>query len=142
VASEFLTPAPSSRSMLSHNVIIGAAFIVYYFQAGAICRTTVAEFARIQMIVGSGTEFLRIQLPFSRMTRTVADLCREHHLDVAELSRRSGLEEGRVLAIALGRWTPTPSERQKIAAVFELTPDNITWGHATPIQHLYGPGPG
>jgi hypothetical protein len=76
------------------------------------------------------------------MKRTVADLCREHEIDVAELSRRSGLEDGRVLAIALGRWTPSPSERQKIAAVFQLTPDDISWGHSTPIQHLYGHGPG
>jgi hypothetical protein len=76
------------------------------------------------------------------MKRTVADLCREFEIDVAELSRRSGLDDGRVLAIALGRWTPSPSERQKIAAVFELTPDDIAWGHSTPIQHLYGHGPG
>jgi hypothetical protein len=76
------------------------------------------------------------------MKHTVADLCHEHQIDVAELSRRSKLEDGRVIAIALGRWTPSPSERQKIAAVFQLTPDDIAWGHVTPIQHLYGHGPG
>lgn len=76
------------------------------------------------------------------MKRTVADLCREFETDVAQLSQRSGLDDGRVMAIALGRWTPSPSERQKIAAVFQLTPDDIAWGHVTPIQHLYGHGPG
>jgi hypothetical protein len=76
------------------------------------------------------------------MKRTVADFCHEFDIDVAELSRRSGLDDGRVLAIALGRWTPSPSERQKIAAVFQVTTDDIAWGHATPIQHLYGHGPG
>ena len=55
---------------------------------------------------------------------------------------RSGLEEGRVLAIALGRWTPSPSERAAVAKVFELSPAQIVWGHATPIQHIYGSGPG
>jgi transcriptional regulator with XRE-family HTH domain len=76
------------------------------------------------------------------MIRTVADLCREHEINVAELATRSGLEEGRALAIALGRWTPSPAERQKIAAVFEVPIDQIAWGHSTPIQHLYGHGPG
>ena len=52
------------------------------------------------------------------MVQTVADLCREQHITVAELAERSGLDDGRVTAIALGRWTPSPAERQKIAAVF------------------------
>ena len=76
------------------------------------------------------------------MTRTVADLCGEKQLSVAELATRSGLDVGRVLAIALGRWTPSPVERQKIAAAFEVGVNEIAWGHVTPIQHLYGHGPG
>ena len=48
----------------------------------------------------------------------------------------------RVAAIVLGRWTPSPQERDAIAAVFGLTRDQIVWGHKTPIQHLYGHGPG
>ena len=76
------------------------------------------------------------------MPQTVADLCRDHALSVADLSQRSGLDEGRTLAIALGRWTPSPTERQKIAAVFSVQVDQIAWGHKTPIQHLYGHGPG
>jgi transcriptional regulator with XRE-family HTH domain len=76
------------------------------------------------------------------MSHTVADLCTEQNLTVAELAQRSGLDDGRVTAIALGRWTPSPAERQKIAAVFGVTPDQIVWGHKTPIQHLYGHGPG
>ena len=32
-------------------------------------------------------------------------------------------------------------ERQKIAGVFNIPIDDIVWGHATPIQHLYGSGP-
>lgn len=76
------------------------------------------------------------------MTRTVADLCREQTIELAELAKRSGLDDGRVTAIALGRWTPSPAERQKIAAVFGVAADQIAWGHTTPIQHLYGHGPG
>src|SRR5437868_5177934 len=57
--------------------------------------------------------------------RTVADLCREQSIDTAQLAARSGLDEGRVTAIALGRWTPSPNERQRIAAVFGVGSDEI-----------------
>jgi len=76
------------------------------------------------------------------MIRTVADLCREQSIAMADLAERTGLDVGRVTAIALGRWTPSPAERQKIAAVFGVAVDQIAWGHTTPIQHLYGHGPG
>ncbi len=75
------------------------------------------------------------------MAHSVADLCREQGVSVEELVRRSGLEPNRVLAIAEGRWTPSPAERQKIAAVFGVAAVDIAWGHATPIQHIYGHGP-
>jgi transcriptional regulator with XRE-family HTH domain len=73
--------------------------------------------------------------------RTVEQLCVEHGLDARQLAERSGVDEQRVLAIVLGRWTPSPQERHRIAAVFGLTRDRIAWGHKTPIQHLYGQGP-
>ena len=76
------------------------------------------------------------------MNCTVAELCRDHDLTVPQLAERTGLEESRVLAISLGRWTPSPGERQKIAGAFGVAIDEITWGHQTPIQHLYGHGPG
>jgi transcriptional regulator with XRE-family HTH domain len=73
--------------------------------------------------------------------RTVAQLCEQHKIDVPQLAEKSGLEEGRVLAIILGRWTPSPVERAAVAGVFNLTPDQIVWGHTTPVQHIYGSGP-
>lgn len=63
-------------------------------------------------------------------------------MSVADLAERSGLDESRTLAIALGRWTPSPIEREKIAGVFGVALEDIAWGHRTPIQHLYGHGPG
>lgn len=77
----------------------------------------------------------------SQSPKNVDQLCAEHGLDVRQLAERSGLDEGRVLAIALGRWTPSPQERDAIAGVFGLTREQIVWGHKTPIQHLYGQGP-
>jgi hypothetical protein len=73
--------------------------------------------------------------------KPVDELCREHRLDYKQLAERAGLEEARVLAIVLGRWTPSPTERDKVAAAFGLTRDQVLWGHKTPIQHIYGSGP-
>jgi transcriptional regulator with XRE-family HTH domain len=73
--------------------------------------------------------------------RTVEELCTQHHLDYRQLANKAGLDEQRVLAILLGRWTPSPTERDRIAAVFGLSRDQIVWGHKTPIQHIYGHGP-
>ena len=74
--------------------------------------------------------------------KTVEELCVQHGLSPQQLAERSGLEEQRVLAIVLGRWTPSPAERDKVAAAFGLTREQIAWGHKTPIQHIYGHGPG
>ena len=76
------------------------------------------------------------------MVTNVAELCESQQVTLAQLSERSGLDESRVTAIALGRWTPSPDERQRIAAVFQVTVDQISWRHKTPIEHLYGHGPG
>ena len=75
-------------------------------------------------------------------TKRVDELCAEHKLDAKQLAEKAGLDESRVLAIVMGRWTPSPAERDRIAAVFGLTRDQIVWGHTTPIQHIYGSGPG
>jgi hypothetical protein len=73
--------------------------------------------------------------------RTIEQLCLENGIDARGLADRSGLDEQRVTAIVLGRWTPSPHERDRIAAAFGLTRDEIIWGHKTPVQHLYGQGP-
>jgi transcriptional regulator with XRE-family HTH domain len=78
----------------------------------------------------------------SESFKSVDQLCLEHGIDARQLAERSGLDEQRVAAIVLGRWTPSPAERDRIAAVFGLTRDQIGWGHKTPIQHIYGHGPG
>jgi transcriptional regulator with XRE-family HTH domain len=73
--------------------------------------------------------------------KNVDQLCVEHGIDARRLAELSGVEEGRVAAIILGRWTPSPDDRDRIAAAFGLTRDQVAWGHKTPIQHLYGAGP-
>ncbi len=76
------------------------------------------------------------------MAKSVDDLCRENEITLERLCEKSGLDRGRVEAIYLGRWTPSPAEREKIAAAFDVEVAEIVWGHKTPIQHIYGEGPG
>jgi hypothetical protein len=72
---------------------------------------------------------------------SVAQLCAARGIDARQLAGRAGADQQRVLAIVLGRWTPSPQERDRIAAAFDLTRDRIVWCHTTPVQHLYDRGP-
>jgi transcriptional regulator with XRE-family HTH domain len=74
-------------------------------------------------------------------TKNVDQLCVEKGINAAKLAELSGIDEQKVIAILLGRWTPSPQERDAIAGVFGLPRDQIAWGHKTPIQHIYGQGP-
>jgi hypothetical protein len=72
---------------------------------------------------------------------TVDELCSQHRLSPGQLAERSGLDNRRVQAIVAGQWTPSPAERDKVAAVFGLTREQIAWGHRTGVDHIRGHGP-
>ena len=63
------------------------------------------------------------------MAKTVDQWMEERDVTVEELAERSGLAAARVEAIATGRWLASPQERRLVAAAFELTIDDILWGH-------------
>jgi hypothetical protein len=75
------------------------------------------------------------------MSMSVDEHCRAREMTFDQLVAASGLAPDRVLAIVAGRWTPSPEERKKVAAALEVAVGDITWGHKTPIQHIYGQGP-
>ncbi len=75
-------------------------------------------------------------------TKSVTKLCHEQQLTLEQLVAQSGVDEHRIVAILMGRWTPSLSDRDKIAKTLGVSRDDITWGHQTPIQHIYGIGPG
>jgi hypothetical protein len=77
----------------------------------------------------------------AEIIKEVGELCAEQGINAGMLAERSNTDEQRILAIMEGRWTPSPEERDRIAAVFGLNRDQIAWGHKTPVQHLYGHGP-
>ena len=66
---------------------------------------------------------------FAMPIKTVDVLFDDHDLSVEDVAERSGLNCERVEAIALGRWTPSPIERAKMAAALGVEIDKISWGH-------------
>jgi hypothetical protein len=46
-----------------------------------------------------------------------------------------------VTAIVTGNYTPSPSQRELIAAALGVSKDEISWGHTVPVEHLRGNGP-
>jgi transcriptional regulator with XRE-family HTH domain len=77
----------------------------------------------------------------SAALKSVADLCAEHGIDARQLAERAGLDERRVAAIVEGRWTPSPAERDRVAAAFGLAREEVAWGHRAAVDSMYGHGP-
>lgn len=61
--------------------------------------------------------------------KSVDQLLMDGGLTIAELAERAQLDAARVAAIVHGRWTPSPTERQRIAAALSVGVDEIIWGH-------------
>ena len=58
-----------------------------------------------------------------------------------QLVAASGLDARTAQAIVSGNYTPSPSQRQRLAAALNLSTDDISWGHTVRVQHLRGNGP-
>jgi len=65
----------------------------------------------------------------------------ETGMTVDQLIAASGLEAKVVKAIVSGNYTPSPTQRQRLAAAMNLSVEDISWGHTVPVEHLYGHGP-
>jgi transcriptional regulator with XRE-family HTH domain len=74
--------------------------------------------------------------------KTIDVLLEEHGLALDELAERAGLPIDRVEAIVDGRWTPSPREREKLAAAFGVPIGEVSWGHTMNPRnvryHRYG----
>ena len=80
--------------------------------------------------------------PIPPKMKTIDLLFEESGLSLNELAEQSRLPEARLMDILKGRWTPSPKDRQKIAAAFQVEPDTISWGHTMAPRniryHRYG----
>jgi hypothetical protein len=75
------------------------------------------------------------------VVKAVADWMAERRMTLAALVAASGLDERIVEAIAAGRYTPSPQQRQRLAQVLAVGPEQVAWGHQTEVAHVYGHGP-
>ncbi len=51
-------------------------------------------------------------------------------LTIEDVADRAGLPVERVEAIILGRWTPSPQERSRVAEAFGVDVSEVSWGHS------------
>ena len=72
---------------------------------------------------------------------TLAGWMAERGIGLAELVETSGLDGRVVEAVACGRYTPSPQQRQRLSAALGVDPEQIAWGHLAQVEHMYGHGP-
>ena len=60
---------------------------------------------------------------------TVDVLLEQADLTVEDLAERAQMDFKRIEAIVCGRWTPSPAERQRVAAALEVDVPDVVWGH-------------
>lgn len=68
--------------------------------------------------------------------KTIDLLFEETGLTIDDVAERSGLTLERVEAIAVGRWTPSPGERLRLAEALGATVDEIAWGHTMDPRNI------
>ncbi|HEY2385049.1 MAG TPA: helix-turn-helix transcriptional regulator [Terriglobia bacterium] len=73
--------------------------------------------------------------------KPLAVIMDEKGIRAQQLVEASGLDAKVVKAIVDGQYTPSPFQRQKLAAVLGVSVEEIAWGHSVPVQHLRGNGP-
>jgi transcriptional regulator with XRE-family HTH domain len=62
-------------------------------------------------------------------------------MSVSQLIDASGLDRQTVKSIVTGNYTPSPEQRQRLAAALGLSVEEIAWGHTVPVEHMWGHGP-
>ena len=73
--------------------------------------------------------------------KPIARCMEETGISVEQLVTAAGLDAKLVQAIVSGNYTPSPSQRQRLAAALGVPVEEIAWGHAVPVQHMRGNGP-
>jgi hypothetical protein len=73
--------------------------------------------------------------------RLLVEWMADRGVGLTELIAASGLDDGVVAAIAQGRYTPSPQQRQRLATALGIEPEQVAWGHIVPVEHVYGHGP-
>jgi hypothetical protein len=73
--------------------------------------------------------------------KQIAEWMAEREIDLAELADMAALDKHVVEAVARGRYTPSPLQRQRLSAALGISPEQVAWGHLSQVEHIYGHGP-
>jgi hypothetical protein len=73
--------------------------------------------------------------------KTISEWMSNQGIGIMDLVNLSGIDQRVVEAIVAGRYTTSPVQRQRLADVIGVLPDNIGWGQAVEVDHMYGHGP-
>jgi hypothetical protein len=73
--------------------------------------------------------------------QTLAELMAARGVILLDLAAASGVDSRIVEAIVQCRYTPSPEQRQRLAAALEVGVDEVAWGHSAQVTHVYGHGP-
>ena len=73
--------------------------------------------------------------------KPIARYLEDAGMSLDQLVSTSGLDAKVVKAIVSGGYTPSPSQRQRLAAALGVSIDEIAWGHTIAVEHLRGNGP-
>jgi hypothetical protein len=73
--------------------------------------------------------------------RTVAEWMQMRKVAVETLAASASLDPKVVEAIVKGRYTTSPEQRRRIATALGVNPDEVLWGQAIEVEHMYGHGP-
>jgi hypothetical protein len=73
--------------------------------------------------------------------KPLAEWMTERGLAATELAVLSSLDKRVVEAIAQCRYTSSPDQRQSLSVALGLNPEQILWGGAAAVDHIYGHGP-
>jgi hypothetical protein len=73
--------------------------------------------------------------------KPLAEYLQEKGTGIDQLVAATGLDAKIVKAIVEGNYTPSPSQRQKLAGALGLSVHDVSWDHSISVQHLRGNGP-
>ena len=72
--------------------------------------------------------------------KTVREWMAARGLTLADLVECSALDQRVIEAIVAGRYTPSPQQRERLAAALAVEVSLIAWGHEIEVEHMYGHG--
>ena len=73
--------------------------------------------------------------------KSLAQCMEDAGMSLEALVAASRMDARVVQAIVAGQYTPSPSDRQRLADAVGVPRHGIAWGHVIEVQHLRGNGP-